>query len=65
VTRVVSAGSAGFMETTPDREPRPAEGEERRGEHNEIGYRNVDEDQRHDERGTQGPGGGEPPAREQ
>jgi hypothetical protein len=52
------------METTPDREPSPAEGEERRGEHNEIGYRNVDEDERHDERGTQGPGGGEPPARE-
>jgi hypothetical protein len=53
------------MESTPDRErDETAEREERRGEHNEIGYRNVDEDERHDERGTQGPGGGEPPARE-
>ena len=53
------------METTPDREREGAEGDERRGEHNEIGYRNVDEDQRHDERGSQGAGAGEPPAREQ
>lgn len=52
------------METTPDRERRPDEDDDR-GEHNEIGYRNVDEDRRHDERGTQGEGAGEPPAREQ
>lgn len=51
------------METNPDRERE--DGEERRGEHNEIGYRNVDEDQRHDERGTQGEGAGEAPSREQ
>jgi len=41
----------------------PAEG--RRGEHNELGYRNVDEEAEHDESGgTQGPGPAEPPARE-
>jgi hypothetical protein len=39
-------------------------GEGRRGEHNELGYRNVDEEAEHDEAGTQGPGRGEPPARE-
>lgn len=50
------------METESDRRE---DEEPRRGEHNEIGYRNVDEDQRHDERGTQGEGAGEPPAREQ
>ena len=34
----------------------------RRGEHNEIGYRNVDEEAEHDEaRGSQGPGPGESP----
>ena len=53
------------METTPDREPRPTEDEERRGEHNEIGFRNVDEEAEHDERGSQGPGPGEPPARDE
>jgi hypothetical protein len=30
-----------------------------------IGYRNVDEDADHDERGSQGPGTGEPPADEE
>jgi hypothetical protein len=30
-----------------------------RGEHNELGYRNVDEDATYDERGSQGPGGRE------
>jgi hypothetical protein len=34
----------------------------RRGEHNEIGYRNVDEDAEHDESGgSQGPQPGEAP----
>jgi hypothetical protein len=32
---------------------------------NEIGFRNVDEDAEHDERGSQGPGSGEPPARDE
>jgi hypothetical protein len=32
---------------------------------NAIGYRNVNEDADHDERGSQGPGGGEPPADEE
>jgi hypothetical protein len=36
----------------------------RRGEHNEIGYRNVDEQAEHDEAGSQGPGPGESPPRE-
>jgi hypothetical protein len=39
-----------------DDEPRP----DKRGSHNEIGYRNVDEEGQHDERGSQGPGRGEP-----
>jgi hypothetical protein len=30
-----------------------------RGEHNKIGYRNVDEEAEHDERGSQGEGPGE------
>jgi hypothetical protein len=38
-----------------DEDDRPATGE-RRGEHNELGYRNVDEEAQHDERGSQGPG---------
>jgi len=40
---------------TMDEDDRPATGE-RRGEHNELGYRNVDEEAQHDERGSQGPG---------
>jgi len=44
-----------------DRTPDPPE--EHRGEHNEIGFRNVDEDAEHDERGSQGEGA-EPPPRE-
>ena len=40
-------------EHTPERK--------RRGEHNEIGYRNVDEQAEHDETGSQGPGRGESP----
>jgi hypothetical protein len=48
----------------PERPPDPRE-ESRRGEHNEIGYRIVDEEERHDERGSQGPGRGEPPADEE
>jgi len=41
------------------------ENEPERGRHNEIGYRNVDEDARHDERGSQGAGPGEPDSREE
>jgi hypothetical protein len=41
------------------------ENESERGRHNEIGYRNVDEDARHDERGSQGAGPGEPDSREE
>jgi hypothetical protein len=36
-----------------------------RGGHNRIDYRNVDEDAAHDESGSQGPGRGDPPQREQ
>jgi hypothetical protein len=36
-----------------------------RGEHNEIGFRNVDEDAQHDEAGSQGPGPGGAPEGEQ
>jgi hypothetical protein len=38
---------------------------EERGAHNRIDYRNVDEDATHDESGSQGPGRGDPPQREQ
>jgi hypothetical protein len=34
-------------------------------DNNEIGFRNVDEEAEHDERGSQGPGTGEPPARDE
>jgi len=44
---------------TGERDKQPPESK-RRGEHNEIGYRNVDEQAEHDESGTtQGPGHGE------
>jgi hypothetical protein len=33
-------------------------------EHNELGYRIVDEEAHYDERGSQGPGPGEPPPAE-
>jgi hypothetical protein len=33
--------------------------EERRGEHNELGYRNTNEEAEYDERGSQGPGQGD------
>jgi hypothetical protein len=36
--------------------PKPASDEDDAGEHNEIGYRNVDEEAEHDESGSQGPG---------
>jgi hypothetical protein len=39
--------------------PPPPE-ESRRGEHNELDYRNADEEGEFDERGSQGPGRGEP-----
>lgn len=48
----------------PERPPEPPE-ESRRGEHNEIGFRIVDEEGDHDERGSQGPGAGEPHADEE
>ena len=55
--------------TEEQRDKRPPVPPEResgeRGSHNEIGYRNVDEDAEHDERGSQGPGAGELPQREQ
>ena len=56
-----------MTEERQDERPRvPPERESgERGSHNEIGYRNVDEDAEHDERGSQGAGAGEPPAREQ
>jgi hypothetical protein len=49
----------------PERPPDRTK-ESRRGEHNEIGYRIVDEEQTYDERGgSQTPGPGEPPADEE
>jgi hypothetical protein len=45
---------------TEEPEPRPdrrTDDDEREG--NELGYRNVDEDAEHDERGSQGPGPGD------
>jgi hypothetical protein len=42
------------MERPPDRD-----------DDNSIGYRNVDEEADHDERGSQGPGHGEPPPDEE
>ncbi len=39
--------------------------ESHRGAHNEIGFRNVSEDETHDEQGSQGPGEGEPPQDEE
>jgi hypothetical protein len=38
--------------------------EQRRGEHNEIGFRIVDEQGDYDEQGSQTPGPGEPPSDE-
>jgi hypothetical protein len=46
-----------------DRTPDPPEPE--RGEHNRIGFRNVDEDAEHDERGSQGEGPEAPPRENQ
>jgi hypothetical protein len=37
-------------------EKREHETEDRRGEHNELGYRNADEDAEYDECGSRGPG---------
>lgn len=42
-----------------------AEQESHRGEHNELGFRNVSEEAPHDEAGSQGPGPGEPPENEE
>jgi hypothetical protein len=47
----------------PDPQPDP-ESDDTRGSQNELGYRNVDEEAEHDERGSQGPGPTEPPPRE-
>jgi hypothetical protein len=48
------------MDRTPPEPPeREREPREHRGEHNEIGYRNVDEEAEHDERGSQGPSPGD------
>ena len=48
--------------------PKPSaptgDSEHKRGEHNELGYRNVDEEAEHDETGSQGPGPTERPPRE-
>jgi len=43
----------------------PETPESRRGEHNEIGFRNVSEEQTYDEQGSQTPGRGEPPKDEE
>jgi len=40
--------------------PERPQQEARRGEHNELGYRNVDEEADHDESGSQGTGEEEP-----
>jgi hypothetical protein len=48
-------------EERTDPRPRGPEHEHERGEHNRIGFYNVDEEKRHDERGSQGEGPGEPP----
>jgi hypothetical protein len=43
-----------------ERKPQPPPEETRRGEHNELDYRNADEEGEFDERGSQG-SGPEPP----
>lgn len=43
-----------------ERKPHPPREETRRGEHNELGYRDTDEQGEFDERGSQGTGPGEP-----
>ena len=50
------------MDTSEKRPSDSPEIEDERG--NELGYRNVDEDKDHDERGSQGPDPNEPPADE-
>jgi hypothetical protein len=60
-----SIADARWLRAPPTGEPlvmsKHEERERRRGEHNELGYRNVDEDAQHDERGSQGPGPEERP----
>jgi hypothetical protein len=53
---VANGGSAPNMSKQPSR---PAD-EPRRGAHNEIEYRNVDEEAEYDERGRQGAGDHQP-----
>jgi hypothetical protein len=47
------------MDTSKDRPSDSPEIEDERG--NELGYRNVDEEEDHDERRSQGPSPNEPP----
>jgi len=59
--RLTRPGSPGVME---DHEKRRAPQDRDREEdeaHNRLGYRNVDEEAEHDERGSQGPGPRERP----
>jgi hypothetical protein len=49
----------------PERPPSDPPEEPRRGAHNEIGFRIVDEEGEYDERGSQTPGEGEPPPNEE
>jgi hypothetical protein len=57
------------MDEHPERPPSDAaldDEETRRGEHNELGYRSVDEEATYDEEAsTQGTGEGDPPAEEE
>jgi hypothetical protein len=46
----------------PERAPHPGRDPEPAGEHNEIGFRNVDEEAEHDEAGSQGGPVPSPPA---
>jgi hypothetical protein len=48
-----------------DREPQSSASREHDEDDNSLGYRNVDEQQEHDEQGTQGPGPGNVPPDEE
>ena len=52
------------MREREDKKGAEAERDGATGEHNELGYRNVNEEAQYDERGSQGPGPGEPPPNE-
>ena len=49
------------MDEKTDMDERELKPPAQRGEHNRIGFYNSDEERPHDERGSQGPGPGEPP----